>query len=208
MKRAGVVILLGLCVLPAHGEQVNLSTNELHAMTPIGSVPTKQDILDIFPTNTVQQLTALAEDRCGSQIPMPCDVGVRLRAIRALPEFCLPSCDNTPAHQTLVTLVDNLVIIPPNQQTGITLLLLRASIEALGIAKSGDTDDVTRIARALDNPSRDVRAAAAYALRDLCLQSAVPRLRDRYSIEMGMTGVPQVRLAISAALRDLNTCSN
>lgn len=191
---AGIVLLVGLCALPAHGGSSQLSTNVLHAMTPIGSVPTKAEIEDIFPTNTVGALTAIAGN-------VDEDFGVRLRAIRALPEFCLPSCVGTPAHAALVALLSS--VVDPNEN-GKTNLLLRATIEAIGAAKSGDNDDVMRIAGYLENVSRDLRAATAFALRDLCLQSAVTPLRRRYDVET----VPQVRLAISAALRDLNTCSN
>ncbi|MBA3503410.1 MAG: HEAT repeat domain-containing protein [Deltaproteobacteria bacterium] len=197
MKRVAVIaVLVGLTALSAHGESIQLSNNVLHAMTPIDSVPTKQDIENIFPQNTASQLAAIAQD---SNI----DFGVRLRAIRALPQFCLPSCAGTPPHNSLLTL---LASVPPADQAGTSILLLRATIEAIGIAKSPDPDVVTKLAPFLDNPSRDIRAAAAFALRDLCNQAAVTPLRNRYNIEMSPTGIPQVRLAISAALRDLGTC--
>jgi len=110
-------------------------------------------------------------------------------------------------HQSLVTLIENVRSQQVGDSTGKVILLLRAAIEAIGVAKAG-TGDVSLLVGFLDNPSRDLRAAAAFALRDLCEQAAVAPLRARYNIEMGSTGVPQVRLAISAALRDLNTCSN
>ena len=201
MKRLGIIAIVGLCALPARGEQVSLTPNVLHAMTPIGSVPSKADIVRIFPQNTVSQLSAIAQDA-------NVDFGVRLRAIRALPQFCLPACAGAPAHQSLVDLLETITDTPASEWTGKTLLLLRATIEAIGNAKSGDTMDVDRIKPFLDNTSRDIRAATAFALRDLCLQSAVTPLRNRYNIEMTALGVPQVRLAISAALRDLNTCGN
>jgi hypothetical protein len=199
MKRVAIIaVLVGLSALSAHGESIQLTINIMHAMTPIDSVPTKQDIEDIFPQNAATQLSAIAQDT-------NIDFGVRLRAIRALPQFCLPSCANTPPHQTLVTL---LASVPAADQAGTSILLLRATIEAIGIAKSTDPDDVTRLAPFLGHTSRDIRAAAAFALRDLCNQAAVTPLRNRYNIEMMPTGIPQVRLAISAALRDLDTCSN
>lgn len=203
MKRAGIFILVGLCALPAHGDQIQLSTTVLHAMTQIGSVPTKKEIEDIFPGNgnAVLRLTEIANDD-------NVDFGVRLRAIRALPEFCLPSCTGSSVHQSLVTLVENVRSEQASDTSGKTTLLLRAAIEAIGVSKSSSASDVTLLAGFLDNPSRDLRAATAFALRDLCQQAAVTPLRNRYNIEMGVGGVPQVRLAISAALRDLNTCSN
>ncbi len=198
MKYATIVVLVAMFAIPARGDQMQLTTNVMHALTPIDSIPTKEELITIFPMNTVTQLSSIAQDA-------GVDFGVRLRAIRALPQFCAASCAGTPPHQTLVALLSS---VPPTDQTGTTILLLRATIEALGIAKSGDPNDVTRLSPLLDNPSRDIRAATAFALRDLCNQSAVTPLRNRYNVEMGPTGVPQVRLAISEALRDLGTCGS
>jgi HEAT repeat protein len=82
-------------------------------------------------------------------------------------------------------------------------LLLRAAVEALGIARTGNPDDVPRLVPYLDHPSRDIRAATARALRDMCNTGAIVPLRTRYQNEQ----VDQVRLAISTALRDLGQCS-
>jgi hypothetical protein len=112
---------------------------------------------------------------------------------------------NTAPHNSLLALLDS---VPPADHVGTSILLLRATIEAIGIAKSPDNTIVTKLAPFLGHSSRDIRAAAAFALRDLCNQTAVTPLRNRYNIEMMPTGIPQVRLAISAALRDLDTCSN
>jgi hypothetical protein len=199
MKRlAAIAVLVGLTALSAHGESIQLTINVMHAMTPIDSVPTKQDIEDIFPGNTATQLAAIAQD---SNV----DFGVRLRAIRALPQFCLPSCAGTAPHNSLLAL---LASVPLGDQTGTSILLARATIEAIGITKSTDQDVITKLTPFLDSTSRDIRAATAFAMRDLCNQSAVTPLRNRYNLEMMPTGIPQVRLAISAALRDLGTCSN
>ena len=198
MKRIAVIVLLGLGALSAHGESIQLAPRVMHAMTPIDSVPTKEELTDLFPQNTATQIAAIAQDT-------NVDFGVRLRAIRALPQFCLPSCAGTPPYQSLIAL---LASVPPADQTGTSILLLRATIEAIGLTKSTDSNDVNKLATFLENPSRDIRAAAAFALRDLCNQAAVTPLRNRYNVEMAPGGIPQVRLAISAALRDLNTCSN
>jgi hypothetical protein len=198
MKRAAVIVVLGLGALSAHGDSIQLAPSVMHAMTPIDSVPTKEELVALFPQNTATQIAAIAQDT-------NVDFGVRLRAIRALPQFCLPSCAGTAPHASLRAL---LASVPPADQTGTSILLLRATIEAIGVSKSTDPDDVTKLAPFLDNPSRDLRAATAYALRDLCNQLAVVPLRQRYDTEMKPGGIPQVRLAISAALRDLATCSN
>jgi hypothetical protein len=195
MKRfAPIVVVLGLCALPAaHGDAIQLTSIAVrHAMTPIGSLPTKADLESLFP-QPVSQLAAIALD--GNE-----DFGVRLRAVRALPEFCLPNCWGTPAHNALVTVLGS----PVPNDPGKTILLERAAIEALGIAKSRDTRDVDRLVSFLGHASRDIRATTAFALRDLCLPAAIVPLRNRYNVEPVM----QVRLAISAALRDLDTCTN
>lgn len=192
MNRVTALLVVAFA-LPARGEQVPV-TSVLHGLTPIDTVPTKDEITRLLPTNTVSQLADLAVNAG--------DFGVRLRAIRALPQFCPTTCAGSTPHATLVSLLAN----TPNDGTGKAILLQRATIEALGIAKSGDPNDVARIVPYLDNASRDIRAAAAFALRDLCDPTAVGPLRNRYNVEMGPTGVSQVRLAISAALRDLDTC--
>jgi HEAT repeat protein len=197
MKHAGIILVVLLCALPALSEETQLSSDILHTMTPIDTVPTKADISNIFPQNTATQLAGIAQD--GNV-----DFGVRLRAIRALPQFCPTPCAGAIPHQTLVSLLS---AVTPSEQQGSSILLTRAIIEALGVAKSGDSADVSRLTPFLDNSSRDIRAAAAFALRDLCNQAAVTPLRNRYNVEMGPNGIPQVRLAISDALRDLGTCT-
>ena len=202
MKRVAIMFaLLGgvaLGALGAQGDSIQLSTPAMHALTPIDTLPTKDEITRLFPTNTASALADVASNPDN-------DFGVRLRAIRALPQFCLPACNGTPTHQSLLTLLHS---VPSTEPEGKTILLLRATIEAIGIAKSGNVQDVNDLVPFLSNPSRDIRAATAFALRDLCLQAAVNPLREQYNEEMKSTGVPQVRLAISAALRDLGTCGN
>ena len=202
MKRLAIIgaVLGGVALgaLGAHGDPVTITPNVLHAMTPIDEVPSKDEIIRAFPTNTAAQLAQVAQDTAT-------DFGVRLRAIRALPQFCLPSCFNSQPHASLVALLSS---VPSTEPEGKTILLLRATIEAIGIAKTGHNNDVNLLVPFLGNPSRDIRAATAFALRDLCNQTAVIPLRDQYQREMMPGGVPQVRLAISAALRDLGTCGN
>jgi hypothetical protein len=170
-----------------------------HTLTPIDSLPTVEEIQRVFPQpNTVSQLANIA-----TSTDPNIDFGIRLRAIRALPLFCPASCADSTPHQTLLGLLHSATL---SEQTGKNVLLLRAIIESLGAAKSGDPDDVGELIPYLEHPVRDVRAATAYALRDLCDQDAVTPLRNRYNIEM-MTGVAQVRFAISEALRDLSTCT-
>jgi HEAT repeat protein len=76
-------------------------------------------------------------------------------------------------------------------------LRMKAAIEALGVLRI--PDDVSILLPQLDHPSRDIRASAAHALRDLGNTQAIPTLRARYQQEQ----VQQVRIAISDALRVL-----
>jgi len=202
MKRIVIIaaVLGGVAIgaLGAQGDSINLTTSVMHALTPIDEVPTKDEIIRVFPTNTAVALADVATNTSN-------DFGVRLRAIRALPQFCVPSCAGSQPYNALLALLSS---VPPTDPDGKTILLLRATIEAIGIAKSGSSADVTTLIPFLNNPSRDIRAATAFALRDLCLQTAVNPLREQYNRENLPGGVPQVRLAISAALRDLGTCGN
>lgn len=163
-----------------------------YAMTQIDTVPTKDEIVKLFGPAPVDDLRDL--------INGDGDFGVQLRAIAALPRFCTGNCTSGEPHDTIVSVLGS---IDPADRTGTTILRLRAAIEALGAARSGLTSDVNRLVPFLDNASRDIRVATARALRDLCNTQAIVPLRVRYEQEQ----VPQVRLAISAALRDLGQCS-
>ena len=197
MKRTSTILLLLAFALPTRAEQQPMTTKE-HTLTPIDSMPTKDEIIAALPTNTASQLAAIAQDSTA-------DFGMRLRAIRALPQFCAANCAGTTPHATLISLLDQHT---PSTTKGKPVLLLRAAIEAFGVTRSGDPNDVSRLVPYLESTSRDIRAATAFALRDLCDPDAIAFLRNRYNVEMGPTGVPQVRLAISAALRDLGTCGS
>lgn len=201
MKRVGAVIVVALCALPAHGDQKHFVLNQVqeHVLTPIDSLPTRESIETVFSTaDPVVELAQIATAPTdGSMVP---DFGVRLRAIRSLPQFCPTPCDDTLAHDTLVAIIQS---IPATDQTGQSILRLRAAIESLGVAKSGDPNDVSLLVPLLDHQSRDIRAATARALRDLCDPDAILPLRARLQIET----IGQVSLAISAALRDLGQCS-
>ncbi|MEJ7603271.1 MAG: hypothetical protein WKG01_35615 [Kofleriaceae bacterium] len=168
------------------------STTE-YVMTPIDTVPSKDQIVALYGTTAVANLKALING--GG------DFGIQLRAIGALPRFCAASCATGEPHDSIVALIAG---IDPGDHRGITLLRLRAGIEALGATRSRLTSDVNRLVPFLNNASRDVRVATARALRDLCNTQAIVPLHVRYEQEM----VAQVRLAISAALRDLGQCSS
>ena len=85
---------------------------------------------------------------------------------------------------------------------GVEVLELRAAIEALGVI--GLPADVDTLVPLLDKEDcRDIRAAAARALRDIGSSTAIAPLRARLVKEAS----PQVQFAISDALRVLSGTS-
>ena len=100
------------------------------------------------------------------------------------------------------TSVATVITATATAHDGSQVLLLRAAIETLGTMRV--SSDASTLQPLLDHPSRDIRAATARALRDLCNNQAITPLRARYSVEM----TDQVKLAISEALRILGQCSN
>ncbi len=195
-----VIAVLSLGVLPAYSADPP-GIAELHTMTPMDTLPTRGQIMR-FTQNPVSHLSALA-------LSSTADFGVRLRATRALPQFCsasVPTCqDDSDAqmHPIRTTVRDVIASVDPDDRNGKPLLKLRAGIEALGAIRSGEQSDVDLLIPFLSHGSRDIRFTTAHALRDLCIASAETALRNRYEDEP----IAQVRLAISAALGDLEQCS-
>jgi hypothetical protein len=120
-----------------------------------------------------------------------------VRAIHGLGKYCTDPCNTGElAHESLRNLID----VSRNETVGEPVVLLRAAIETIGALRvAGDS---TVLIPLLDHPSRDIRAATARALRDLCNSQAVVPLRIRYTSEP----TDQVKLAISEALRILGQC--
>lgn len=190
MKRFGLAVLLALA-LPARGDVTQLPQPAINALTLIDEVPSTAQLNGAFDNQALANLEMIALDQ-GSF-----DLGVHLRAVRALTHYCNPApCTSSdPVHATIMS-----VLATPryaNALNGSDLLVLRAAIEALGVLRVAG--DWSTVASHLQHPSRDIRAAAAHALRDLGDNAAVPALRARYQQEQ----VPQVRIAISDALRVL-----
>jgi hypothetical protein len=198
LQLAALVVLSGS--LTARGDGVLLSQVKRDALTPIDTLPNPTYLDTVFNDQTLAMLSTLALDTDSSV-----DFGVQLRAIRTLVTYCpAPSVGpcgvGTGTHDTLSQIVDGYAT---GTMTPRDVLRLRAAIEALGIAgrSAGLNADVVRIDQFLDHPSRDVRTATAKALGNLCNTQAIQPLRTRLPNEQ----VPQVQLAISAALRDLGT---
>ena len=196
-----LVLVLCLCTL-ANGNPPAPSTLEIQTLTPIDSVPPLAEIVNIAGPDPVSRLRDLALDGSGAT-----DFGVRLRAIRALPQFCtaVPTCrelDDANMHPARLAVRDVIASVR-STTNGQSILQLRAAIESLGVIKSTRQSDVDLLVPFLEHTNRDIRATTARALRDLCLVSATQPLRTRYQQEQ----VAQVQVAISAALGELDVCS-
>src|SRR5690606_20264222 len=107
-----------------------LSTAVIHALTPIDSIPSKQQ-LDAAHGN--DPALAVANLRAIALAEGAVDVGVQLRAIRALPQYCQPCAAAHDAHTTLTTLATT----PRyrDARRGSDVLVLRAAIESLGVLR-------------------------------------------------------------------------
>lgn len=198
MKRA---LILSLVIAAGAGAVVlattPLSPDAKNTLTPVDQVPTKDQINGAFGNEqmALTNLTTIATDPDTT----PDAISVRLRAIHALAKYCAssPCTAGDVAHQS----VASVITMTRDASTGSDVLILRAGIETLGVMRV--SSDVGSLQTLLDHPSRDIRAATARALRDLCNTQAIDKLRARYSVEL----TDQVKLAISEALRILSQCS-
>ncbi len=177
--------LLALVALVATAGADSLTQGEQNTLTPIDSVPTPNEISSQFP-DPANQLASIASDSTQ-------DIGIRLRAIHALVHYCSPCSTTDAPHAALAALIST----NAGAQSGSSLLLLRAAIEAIGpLQVSTDLDLLVPL---LDHRSRDIRAVTALGLRALGDNAAVCPLR----VALQSEAIVQVRLAISDALRVL-----
>jgi hypothetical protein len=190
MKRVAVVALACMIALPVIAGPV--ADRVRFALTPIDSQPTTQQLNLVHNNSEQEALDNLQEIALGDDTV---DTGVKLRAVRALVQYCKAPCGSHEAHDTLLTLIG----MPKyrDARAGRDLLVLRATIEAIGVLRV--VTDMNVLLPFLQNPSRDIRAATAHALRDLGNTQAITPLRTRYLVE----DVPQVQNALSDALRVL-----
>lgn len=195
MRRTPLLLAITLALgagLTASGDVAQLTQPVINALTPIDSTPSSKQLNAVHNNDAQEALANLVAIALSENI----DRGVQLRAVRALPQYCpLPCAPAHDAHATLITLITT-----PRYQdarVGSELLMLRATIEALGVLRV--PDDVNLLVPQLNHPSRDIRAATARALRDLGNTQAIVPLRARYDQDQ----VDQVKFAISDALRVL-----
>jgi HEAT repeats len=187
MKLQLALLAAFVCGATAHGDSTNLTMQATNVLMAMDVVPSTTEL----GANFADPLDSLAAIAQGSAI----DVGVRIRALHALASYCTAPCNTTDtAHEALVGFI---TANSPNQD-GTTIVMLRGAIEALGPQRVGT--DLTLLEPLLSHPSRDIRAATAHALRDLCNTQAITPLRAQQAQESS----DQVKLAISEALRVLS----
>ena len=197
-RLAAAAAVVTLCALPARGQDPTIDPQIVYALTSIDTLPSKAEIADVLarsnPSNVSNELALLQ----GYATDPGYDFGMRLRAIRAIPHFCgMARSDCRNAIEAVLAGID----ASPGT-AGQKLLRRRAVIEAIGAARSGNPSDVPLLIGFLGDRSRDIRVAAARALRDLCDPAAIGPLQHRQNVE----SVAQVRKAISEALTVLAQC--
>lgn len=201
-----VAVLVGLCALPARGAQPLLPSQILYALTSIDTAPTRQD-LEVILASPTNEISMLQQYALGSSF----DFGMRLRAIRAMPQFCPQQLSECRA--AILSVLDD--IDTAGGSPGQKILRRRAAIEALGAARTGNPAsticpcssvpaDRDRLAAFLNDGSRDIRVAAARALRDLCDPAAMQDLQNH--ARTWPQEVEQVTQAIHEALSVLSQC--
>jgi HEAT repeat protein len=145
----------------------------------------------LLGTSALDTLSAIAS--AGDEIAP----GTRLRSLRAMALY-----PGDPARADLTAMIATASAAmsdPNNKMPGFSTLQVIAATEALGLI--GTPADVATIVPLLDKEeSRDIRSAAARALRDLGSATAIAPLHARLAKET----VPQVQFWISDALRVLS----
>lgn len=196
-----------LCALPARGANQALGERVIAVLTPIDSVPAPAALDQAFaPAPAVDRLIDVARDAS-------VDLGIQIRAIRALPAYCPPDCSSHPVHQALAGLVATYTPAPGTESPPGDTLRLIAAIEALGATHSGLEADFEQLWDLLDLPKpttpapttcaahRDVRAVAARAIGELCFHDAIDAIRAYIADPCS-----QVATQAGAAVQALEQC--
>lgn len=191
MRTPGIVLAIALVAIPALGHEGAPSTHIVHTLTTIDSIPTKEALTSAL--GATNELAALRQFALDPSI----DFGMRLRAVRAMPHFC----QNPQAcHEAILAVFAD--VETSGDPQGRKILRLRAAIEALGVARLDLPGDLQLLQSYLNNPSRDLRATAARALRELCNPLALESLKARYVVDPSA----QVKAAIDDAIHALEQC--
>jgi HEAT repeat protein len=188
-----------LSALPARGDNALLTPRVLSALTSIDSLPSASGLSDAFtsPTVAMANLEAISLDPA-------VDLGIRIRALRALAAYCAPGAppcgQGTAVHQTLAQVIgDYRKLAQPSPQD---LMLARAAVETIGESRAVLASDVAPLLALLAEPSRDVRATVVRALRSSCDPQVTDAIKGLQNTEPS----PQVRVAIQSALQAFERC--
>jgi hypothetical protein len=172
------------------------------ALTLIDSVPSEVQLDTAFCAPTCSSdhrealagLAAIATDNGATD---SASRNARLHAISALSTYCVATtCDGLPGSQAHDALY-SIITTTTGEANGFNAVVLRAAIEAIGPQRVDS--DLGLLLAQLQNPSRDIRAAVAHSLRDLCNTNAIVPLRQQQQTESS----DQVKQAITEALRVL-----
>lgn len=202
MRHAWLLGPLLLCALPARGDQQALSEAEVGVLTPVDSVPAPAMLDQVFaPAPAATRLIQIANDTTA-------DLGIQIRAIRALAAYCPPGVctDQSPVHQALVAIIQ----ATAQATAPAASLRLIAAVEALGETRSGLQADFELLWPLLDvrgatgecAPRRDVRSTAARAIGALCYTAALDAMRA-YADDPCL----QVAAQAERAVATLDACS-
>ena len=165
-----------------------------NVLTLTDSLPLPVDLDRAFSDHTSAGL-GLAAIATDNGAIAPASRNARLHAISALSTYCehSPCQDGDTAHKALVQIIQDM----NGEATGFDAVVLRAAIEAIGSQRI--SSDLDLLVSQLASPSRDIRAAVAHSLRDLCNTQAIVPLRMQQQTEAS----EQVKQAITEALRVL-----
>jgi hypothetical protein len=206
--RPGLVATAALlCALPASGDAIQPTPEQVAVLSTIDSAPARAQIDLAFGPDSETGVLAIARGPTAS-------VGLQIRAIRVLPQYCLPSCAGTPTHQALADLVIGYrAQMASAALSAQDLLRLRAAIEALGATRSGLPADVDLLTdpALMRHPSRDVQVTTVHALRRACSPDLCPHdacVEGANAVRALRSGSDtQLDAAVNIALQDLAPCS-
>ncbi len=186
--RTWLVGLVAVCAVVAVqvAESAAIDPALVEILSGVDFVPVRTTLDGVLGASAETELNSIANDTTS-------DAGLRIRAFRALAFYRGP--------QTEATLTAT-VQANASATTGVETLYARAAM--LSLATVIGDNAVVFISPILDNENRDMRSSAARALALAGSTDAIPALRERLNLET----VPQVQLALSDAIRELEQGSN
>ena len=192
------VAVCGLCALPARGNRLGpaqLAPGATDILGTMDSVPSRDELVEAFRPD--EPIVALREIVKPTTV---IDLGLQLRAIRALAQVCPEPCAESEAHITLREKLAEPVI------TSQDIMRRRAAIEAIGELHVLD-DAPQLLAQLSPGMPRDVRSAAARALGKLCNtgRAVVDELRAAHDRET-VVGVKRMLARAITELTDPRGC--